>query len=724
MLRCYLCIGILLTGMGLSGCVSIPQETLSPVIQEEELSDHVHFLAQPALKGRKPFTWESRLARKYIGERFKAYGLIPWGTATSYAQPFVIGTNVIGVLPGSDPNLAQEFVILSAHYDHLGKTKEGLCVGACDNASGVAALLEIAEQLALSKDRPKRSICFAAFDQEETALLGAFAFTRRRDFDEAKIAGIVNIDCLGRNGFEVLENHLFVSGTEGYASLRNRLLQTDSGLQVLPVGTDIVGARGDHVAFETMSIPTLFFTCGPYEDYHKDSDTADKLDYGKIRKSTHIAFTALKVLADTPERLEKKITSEGLLQEISALQLCLDRIVKGHEALGWTQEQVAPIARFSTQLAELKHENQFDSQARRRLLLNNFNHLVPLLTWPQDDPAPNDSDAVHQRHEASWRMALANLDFRPEVIATGRAFIDHVNKHKSRLLWGVPDFKHMQFGLRDDYVSLIKGAKEESCLVFMPFYSALTVRPPGLLKWKQASCTWSFEWLPNGMIGTHDELVDACLLRWPKGRPQGVWDSSWQNRLSLVTGLQNEWTYDQWLQWRLDQGPWSQKDEWLLANMTSHNPYVANFAIRQTWETMKCRAQPKLCEMITDKAFRGSIRKAAIEVLDKEVDRSLLLALAQIVDDTSTDLTFGFSINDQHPLGELLRFIQTNQQKGRALAAKRKKPKDEQEPKVKPKTLGGHALKKLKELTGQDFGQDKQAWIAWIKADYHARPSK
>ena len=145
-MRKELLIVLLCLLVSLTGCVSVPQEKLTLSIDKQELSDHVHFLAQPALKGRKPKTWGSATARRYLKTRFKAYGLVPWPGAKGYEQPFGFGTNVIGVLPGTDPNLANEIVILAAHYDHLGNDKRGIYNGACDNASGVATLLEIAEQ--------------------------------------------------------------------------------------------------------------------------------------------------------------------------------------------------------------------------------------------------------------------------------------------------------------------------------------------------------------------------------------------------------------------------------------------------------------------------------------------------------------------------------------------------------------------------------------------------
>ena len=146
--------------------------------------------------------------------RLQAYGLVPWPGAKDYEQSFGFGTNVIGVLPGSDPDLSDEFVILAAHYDHVGKTKKGVLLGACDNASGVAALLEIAEHFSLAKEKPKRSICFASFDCEEWMLLGALMFSCQEDFEKQKIAAVVNIDMLGRDFLDVVEDSLFVAGTE------------------------------------------------------------------------------------------------------------------------------------------------------------------------------------------------------------------------------------------------------------------------------------------------------------------------------------------------------------------------------------------------------------------------------------------------------------------------------------------------------------------------------
>src|SRR5262245_543036 len=102
---------------------------------QEELTDHVRFLSQPKLQGRKTRTSGARQAREYIEKQFKISGLLPWGETKNYELPFGLGKNVVGVVPGTATNLSNEIVLLSAHYDHLGKNGKGkICLGAADNA--------------------------------------------------------------------------------------------------------------------------------------------------------------------------------------------------------------------------------------------------------------------------------------------------------------------------------------------------------------------------------------------------------------------------------------------------------------------------------------------------------------------------------------------------------------------------------------------------------------
>ena len=142
-----------------------------------------------------------------------------WGRTNEYDQPFVIGTNIVGVLPGADPGVADEYVLLCARHDHLGVDDGQVHPGAADNASGLSLLLEAAEHLALGEHRPRQIICFAAFDAEERGLFGACAFTSRPDFRPEQLAGVVNVDLVGRKIFDVVDNVVLAFGTETFFQL-------------------------------------------------------------------------------------------------------------------------------------------------------------------------------------------------------------------------------------------------------------------------------------------------------------------------------------------------------------------------------------------------------------------------------------------------------------------------------------------------------------------------
>jgi hypothetical protein len=372
---------ILLTLWLITGCVSIPREELSWAIEKEELSGHVHFLAQPALKGRKPRTWESATARRYLKNRFEAYGLMPWGARREFEQPFGFGTNIIGVLPGSEPNLADEIVILAAHYDHLGKGKKGILHGACDNASGLSVLLEIAEKLALSEKRPKRSICFASFDCEEKYAMGAFAFTCQKDFEKRKIAAVINIDLLGRDFLDVVDGSLLVVGTQAYPGLRARILQAgkETDVKILPLGTDLVGPRGDHAAFETMDIPVLFFTCGLYKDYHKSTDTAEKLNYPKMTNSAAIIAKAVNILANIQPIEEPVKQQRGDKEELLSLKFLIEKINSGYEEAGLSTEQAQTLGELAQETQQMLDSENYTIKHRQRFVKKAIKAFLPAL---------------------------------------------------------------------------------------------------------------------------------------------------------------------------------------------------------------------------------------------------------------------------------------------------------------------------------------------------------
>jgi hypothetical protein len=181
--------------------------------------------------------------------------------------------NVIGILPGADPTLAGEAVVIGAHYDHLGHDGAAVYHGADDNASGTAVVLELARSLAAI--RPARTLVFMLFAGEEIGLVGSAHYVRQPSaVPVERIAAMLNFDMVGR-----LEGRrLLVGGVATGGGLRALVEAAgrDAGLDL-----DLrAGGSGpsDHARFYAADVPVLFFHSGRHDDYHRPSDTAEKLD--------------------------------------------------------------------------------------------------------------------------------------------------------------------------------------------------------------------------------------------------------------------------------------------------------------------------------------------------------------------------------------------------------------------------------------------------------------
>jgi len=489
--------------LSIMGCVSIPKERLSPAIETQELSDHVHFLAQPALKGRKPKTWESATVRRYLKDRFEAYGLVPWGDSKSYEQPFGFGTNVIGVLPGSDPNLADEFVILAAHYDHVGKTKEGVLLGACDNASGVAALLEIAEQLSFAKEKPKRSICFASFDAEERMCLGAFAFTCREDYNDLKVSAVVNIDLLGRNFLDVITNSMCVVGTDGYPNLQRQIVKTGEkeGIKVLPFHSELIGPVGDHIAFISRTRPVLFFSSGLYRDYHKPTDTADKLNYSQMNATVLIISNTLWELANA-EKIETRQTKSFNNTNLESTVYVFDKFIENRDLLDINDIDVKKLKKISADLKDSLAEKLTKAKqiARERKALKEA--LSTLHNY--------DKDLAETGRGFIDISAFYALD--PEGYTNAfREMLGHIFKNRLSILFGI-NYKYEREKKITDQDWALTQTKNGQYFLAIIYMEAHFEAKKEFLKPK-AELTGSFSPHFDKCKGSKEEIVDFCVMR-------------------------------------------------------------------------------------------------------------------------------------------------------------------------------------------------------------------
>jgi hypothetical protein len=262
-------------------------------IDSERLMSTVKTLADPKWEGRAAGSPGGLAARAYVVERFKSAGLHP--VASAYVHPFKYtrmsmsgrqegeGANVLGMCLGTDPKLP--FIVVSAHYDHVGVRDGQVYPGADDNASGVAVILEIA---AFCQKTPFRhSIIFAAFDAEERGLQGARALLVSPLVPKERIGLNVNLDMVSRND----KREIFVAGTYHHPELKAPLEEVAKRAPVTvlfghdkPVaiagGVEDWTNQSDHGPFHDAKIPFVYFGVEDHADYHKPTDTADKINRG------------------------------------------------------------------------------------------------------------------------------------------------------------------------------------------------------------------------------------------------------------------------------------------------------------------------------------------------------------------------------------------------------------------------------------------------------------
>ncbi|MFB3854765.1 MAG: M20/M25/M40 family metallo-hydrolase [Vicinamibacterales bacterium] len=294
---------------------------LPPVFSEKAIMEHVSWLANPAREGRVPGSEGHEAAAKHIADRFKAAGLLPGGEGGSYFQSFTmqgpdgkphIVANVVGYIQGTKTDWEGQSVVVSAHYDHLGrgwpdvhKGDEGkVHPGADDNASGVAVLLELARAIA-AEGKPSRSIVFAAFTGEEAGLAGSRHYTRHAGrFPVDKVTGAINIDTVGRLG----SGRLSVLGTATASEWQHifRGASFVTGVESRNVPEPLQSS--DQAAFIEKGVPAVQIFTTAHGDYHRPTDTVDKIDSAGLVKVATFVREGVAYLAERPEPLTNMIS--------------------------------------------------------------------------------------------------------------------------------------------------------------------------------------------------------------------------------------------------------------------------------------------------------------------------------------------------------------------------------------------------------------------------------
>ena len=316
-----------------------PKLKYANTIVVEDLQRHIDILAGDSLQGRETGKAGQKMAANYIANFFKEIGIPPYKNNT-YFQKFKVktvkrfgkwkwnkksvkqkkfnnyyikGENIIGFIEGSD--LKEEIVVITAHYDHLGIKDSLIYNGADDNGSGTVAIMEIAEAFMLAKKDgkgPRRSILIMPVSAEEKGLLGSKYYAENPIYPLENTIANLNVDMIGRiDDHHDNPNYIYLIGSD---RLSTELHDISEEVNDKYINLELnykyndeddpnrYYYRSDHYNFAKNNIPVIFYFNGIHDDYHKPSDTIDKIHFPKIEKISRYIFLTAWELANREER--------------------------------------------------------------------------------------------------------------------------------------------------------------------------------------------------------------------------------------------------------------------------------------------------------------------------------------------------------------------------------------------------------------------------------------
>ena len=291
---------------------TVSAQTNAP-ITEQNIRAELSFLASDAMQGRGSGTIYERIAAEYIGSQFHQFGLEPGGDIDSgnksYVQrvPLESGAtwNAIGILRGSDPQAANEVIMLSAHLDHLGVNEalngDKIFNGADDDASGCVAVMELARVLAAGK-RPHRTIYFICFGSEERGGFGSQYFIDHSPVPLPQIVADITFEMLGRPDAKVPAGTLWLTGFER-STLGPELARQGASLVADPHPEQSFFRRSDNYPLALRGvIAHTISSFGLHTDYHRPSDEVGKIDFPFMTRSLNSLVKPIQWLANSTFR--------------------------------------------------------------------------------------------------------------------------------------------------------------------------------------------------------------------------------------------------------------------------------------------------------------------------------------------------------------------------------------------------------------------------------------
>lgn len=310
-------------------CAQRPAGGSEGTITEALIRRHVNVIADDSMLGRNTPSRGLDLTAAYVGAQFRRLGLTPGGDSGSFIQRYPLGVapinggnggspptppgfdphsapNSVGILRGTDPVLRDEYVVISAHMDHVGvngaSVKDSIWNGADDDASGTSGVLALAE--AFAQAPPRRSIIFLTVSGEEHGLWGSSWFTNHPPVPADRIVANLNLDMIGRNW----KDSIVVVGLEhsdlGGTLARVNAAHPELGITAIrdPWPQENFFGRSDHFNFARRGIPALFFFNGVHADYHQPSDSPDKIDAEKASRVVRLIYHLTEAITNSTAR--------------------------------------------------------------------------------------------------------------------------------------------------------------------------------------------------------------------------------------------------------------------------------------------------------------------------------------------------------------------------------------------------------------------------------------
>ena len=264
-------------------------------ITSKELQRHIAVLANDSLEGREAGTRGGHAAGVYIRNEMVTQGLEPLGDDGDFFQYFQGRfRNIFGVIRGSDPELKNEAILIGAHYDHVGYGRASnsygttgyIHNGADDNASGIAALMELIEAFSRLPGAPRRSVVFACWDGEEKGLLGSYHYVRQPGFPLDRTRLFINMDMVGR----LRNDNLIIHGARTGFGLRQLVATANRDVNLNLEFSWEIKENSDHYPFYQRQVPYVMLHTGMHDDYHRPRDDIEKINSAGLQQVVRLLF--------------------------------------------------------------------------------------------------------------------------------------------------------------------------------------------------------------------------------------------------------------------------------------------------------------------------------------------------------------------------------------------------------------------------------------------------